>query len=245
MTRALPPYRTVRELVHTHVGRPAVVMGGAPSLPDEIEQCPKDALYLSANEHGVKLIAERFPDRRCSYIVALDKILDRLDRWGVPIVSRHAWADYVILRFRLPDGGQNSGMAAAWLARLMGCAPIIVIGVGCYSNGQAYWHAPKAQTNGFVTPPKEHIARWMMFKRMYPAMYRTIGDGPLSWAVFDAQFDPNEKPEPELIGMRCEVRLDKTTIRHRAVKKGEVLELDRIEASSLARKKIVRTLGFA
>jgi len=223
-------------------------MGGAPSLPEELTLCPADAVHISANEHGARLIAERFPDRRCDYIVALDKILERLAPWGVPIVARYAWADYMILKFRLPNSAQNSGMAAAWLARLMGCAPIIIIGVGCYTAGQAYWHAPKAATNGFVTPPKEHLARWMMFNRMYPAMYRTIGDGPLSWAVFDERYKPGEPPdppiprerlEPELMGVRCELRTE-MPIRDRILKPGQIIELERNEATALATKKKVR-----
>lgn len=236
----------MRELVHAHVGRTAIVMGGAPSLPAELERCPPDALYLSANDHGAKLLEERY-GRRCDFIVALDDIRDRLVRWGAPIVSRYFWADYRILKFQLRDGGHNSAMAAAWLARLMGCAPILVTGVACYSAGGTYWHAPKAMSNGFTATPRQHRARWRTFAQLHPGMYRLVGPGALS-EVF-VPFDPRESPEPppprevleqQLTGLTCEVLGERLQIRGRTFARGELVELDRDEAHGRAAKKKVR-----
>lgn len=242
---------TVRELVHAHIGRAAVVMGGGPSLAKDIDRCPIGALYLSANDHGAKLLAERF-DRRCDFLVALDDIRDRLVPWRAPIVGRYFWADYRILKFRLRNGLQNSAMAAAWLARLMGCAPIIIAGVDCYDGG-AYWHAPKAESNGFTSTPKQHKASWREFVGLYPAMYRVFG-GALHGVAVERLYDATESPAApppreelvhEVSGVYCSSSIERLVIRRQVFTRDEVVELDRQEAESLAEKKSVRILGPA
>src|SRR5690606_25691757 len=49
-------------LTFQHLDRPGIVMGGAPTLPDELRASLKafpDAVLLSANEHGARLLGDR------------------------------------------------------------------------------------------------------------------------------------------------------------------------------------------
>jgi hypothetical protein len=169
MTDPNRPYRTVRELVHAHIGRPAVVLGGGVSLPKEIGNCPgkDEAVYLSANQHGAMLI-------ECDYIVAHDKIEEKIRPFGKPVVSRHMWADYRIMGSIVA----STGVETAWVARLMGCAPIYIAGMDCFAGGGTYFHDPSADNIGFSLAVEEHLRRWQTTLTKYPAEYCPIG-GPL------------------------------------------------------------------
>lgn len=201
-----PPYRTVRSLLLKHVGQAAVVMGGGPSLAKHIHEAPSDALYVAVNDHGLRLLKDRcatLAPRQAAYVVACDKIEERArfdigprdlppparDRapWGLPVVSRHVWADY-----RLPFmPAPNSGMSAAWLARFMGCAPIILTGMDLWS-GATYHDAPNATSSGRAATAAQHLRRWTTMLSTYPGQYRTLGCSPLL-AEKCAHYDPAER----------------------------------------------------
>jgi hypothetical protein len=198
-----PPYRTVAELIHAHVGRAAVVMGGGPSLtPANIRQAPSDALYISANDHGLRFLADHPKlELRASYVVAVDKIPERLrydqrygrERpWNVPMITRKCYGDFRVLHMPAP----LTGLVSAWLARLMGCSPIIVIGIDLYS-GATYHDQPKAASNGKTISTKEHRQQWRQLSIEHPAMYRALGCHEYVREVLGT-YDPAEPVEPPL-----------------------------------------------
>lgn len=176
-----PPYRTVAELTHKHFGRPAVVMGGGPSLtPANIRLAPTDAVFLSANDHGLRFLSDH-PELglRASYVVACDKIEERVrydvrykrERpWGVPLITRKCYGDFRLVHMPAP----LTGLVSAWVARLMGCSPIIVIGMDLYS-GATYHDNSKATSAGKCTSAREHRLGWHKLRNTYRAMYRAIG----------------------------------------------------------------------
>lgn len=257
-----PPYRTVRSLLLAHVGRTAVVMGGGPTLAKHIEECPSDALYIAVNDHGLRLLKDRaakLQPRAASYVVACDKIEERAradigpkdlpppkrdgQPWGLPVISRHVWADYR-LTF-MPAA--NSGMAAAWLARFMGCAPIILTGMDLWS-GKTYHDAPNARSSGHTITDAQHFRRWCTLLARYPGQYRTLGCSPLLQAKC-AHYDPSEPadtpPDAQKLLQELQstwVRLTRDTrISQRSFPAGAVLELNAAEADKLIRtKKAVR-----
>jgi hypothetical protein len=159
--------RSVRDLVHAHVGRPAVCLGGGLSLPAQLEQCPPrgEAVYISANDHGARLTP-------CDYIVAHDKIEDRVRPFGLPLISRQLWADYRVLDWP----AANSGIIAAWAARLMGCAPIYIVGMDCFAPGvQTYHDKDDPKSGGYAMPQSWHVSRWFKYFGGYHGPYRTFG----------------------------------------------------------------------
>lgn len=181
-------------------------MGGGESLTcDAVARVPAAALYLSVNDHGVRFFKDH-PElnRRCDYVVACDKIEKRarLDvgfpglsprdgrPWGVPVITRHMWGDYRLLKMHRP----SSGMMAAWVARLMGCAPIILIGMDCYAAG-TYHDAPKALSSGRSIAVSKHIDWWSSLLTTYPGQYRTLGGHALLQGLA-RPYDPREPSEP-------------------------------------------------
>lgn len=249
-TAPWPPYRTVRDLVLEHAGRPAVVMGGGTTLAKYIEQAPLNALYLSVNDHGLRLFKDH-PElnRRVDYVVCADGIEERVRRdvgfkdlpgpardgtpWNVPVVARHMWGDYRLTYMPAP----NSGMAAAWLARLMGCAPIILMGMDLW-EGATYHDAPKAKSTGKSAHPTKHLERWVTLLARYPAQYRALGCSPLLRTKC-AHYDPTEVPAPVLDRDRLNRDLQSTTVRtlkevrvsHRTFAAGIEVELNKAEAT--------------
>jgi hypothetical protein len=244
----------VRDLVLAHPGRAAVIMGGGPSLATHLEQAPADALYLSVNDHGLRLLKDRPAlSRRCSYVVCADRIEERVRRdigmrdlpppardgapWDVPVISRHPWGDWRLTY--MP--GPSSSMAAAWCARLMGCAPIILMGMDLW-EGATYHDAPKARSSGRAATPVQHLQRWCTLLAVFPAQYRALGCSPL-FREKCAHYDPRETPEPvvdrELLLRDLRSRTVRTlsdcVIAHRPFNAGEVLELTAKEADPLVR----------
>lgn len=249
-----PPYRTVRELVLKHPGVPAVVMGGGESLAKYIEQAPVDAIYLSVNDHGLRLLKDR-PElnRRASYTVCADAIEERVRAdvgfpdlpgpprdgkpWGVTVIARHPWGDFRLTNMPVP----NSGMAAAWIARLMGCAPIILMGMDLWERG-TYHDAPKARSSGKSAPAATHLERWCTLLATYPAQYRVLGCSPLLREKC-AHYDPHEPRAPvldrdklnrDLRSRFVRMKVD-SPVSHRPFKAGEVVELQAKEADTLLR----------
>lgn len=157
-TRALDPralldrgeQRAVSWLVHRHAGEPAVVIGGGMSHPAGMQRVPgpEAAVYISANDHGAK----RYP---CQYICCLDMIEERLRPYGVPIVSPRRYGDFRI--FRNPCA--QSGMLGVWLAWVMGCSPILLVGMDCFRGG-TYHDDPDATSSGTRIQLKSHLTRW-------------------------------------------------------------------------------------
>jgi hypothetical protein len=192
-------------------------MGGGESLPAQLSRCPgrDSAVYLSANEHGAKLVG-------CDYIVALDKIADKIRPFGIPIVTRHLYGDYRILKAPMPD----SGNAAAWIARLLGCRPIYIAGVDLFGG---YWHDAAAQSNRNVLPLEDHLRRWRFLFAKYPADYRPLG-GPLVQhaiaGVVDARIPSRDELESEIAGVVIEFTSAlPSMLRGRSFEKGELAEL--------------------
>ena len=179
-------HRTLSALVHKFAGRPAVVMGGAPSLPHDLavlrERGIGDAVYLSVNEHGLLPSLENAP-AEVHFAVACDgehgatrMPMEKVLRpFGKPIIAPKYWADYRVLH----HAATNSAILACLAAWAMGCAPIVITGVEMY-RGKTYWHDPKARPVGTMTPPQQHAKRWQMVPQILPqAMLRSVS-GPLN-----------------------------------------------------------------
>lgn len=170
--------RLMRELIHAHAGRPAVIVGGGESVQEQLLRCPDTAIHISANQHGCLA-------RACDYIFCADaiedKVFTRSDKslytlrvFGVPIISPRPSADYWLFDQTLA----SSGVMAAWCAWVMGCAPIILVGMDCYQGG-TYWHDKSALSSGRGIPLHRHIARWTALLNQAPGgQFRSMG-GPL------------------------------------------------------------------
>lgn len=143
-------------------------MGGATSLPGEMERCPEGALLISANDHGCRL-------GRCDYIAAMDDIGERLAPWGVPRISPHMWAEYPFL-----ETGHyhiaNSACFGAYLAWLMGCSRIVIAGVDLYRS--AYFHDSTPIRK--VGNERDRLADWAALRDLLPKGLVFAAGGPVA-----------------------------------------------------------------
>lgn len=127
--------RSFGELVMRHKGARICVMGGAPTLPDEIEHVQAD-IWISANQHGAKL-------RKVDYVVAMDNLhtVHKDPMLGIirehtdaPIIGPWHWCDYGITNYPLAPRLMFTGVIAQWVASMLGAHPIIMAGFGCYGG---------------------------------------------------------------------------------------------------------------
>lgn len=161
--------RLLSEIMDRHAGKPIVVMGGAPSLPMDVEQVKHASAWISANEHGARL-------RGADYIVSVDRrhqrlrqnVVDVMRPFGVPLISQRFIGDY-----RIPEWDRwaykgNSGLQAILVAWLLGGHPIITCGFGLYEGG-VYWHEPQAKSSGTRKKPR-------YFEDLLAGLKRIVGD---------------------------------------------------------------------
>ncbi len=173
-----------RELLLSEVGRAAVIVGGSDTAPDDIEMALSaydTAVVVGVNEHAN---IHLHPDD-VDYLVCYDDIRVKMDRARVrhgvtrfaPMVSYHPWADYKLLEYPVWPG---SGYLAAWVAYNLGCCPIVLCGMGCYSTpGFTYFHDPAAQSDGSRIPVAEHVRHWQRVRDAMGAARIRSTSGPL------------------------------------------------------------------
>lgn len=151
----------------------AIIVGGGPSAPSDLKKIPHGgkAVIISANNHAFKLKLK--PD----YIWCKDHLriypgyLERgrkreymereLRPYGVPIVGPNFWCDYRAIEWPLTQF--NSGQQALAFAVLLGCAPIIPIGMDCFA-GDTYFHDKTAPNISKGRKPGYWVSRLQKLK---------------------------------------------------------------------------------
>lgn len=155
---------TIAELHKRHTGRPAVIVGGGPSVVEQIARTPKKAVYISANQHGLLL-------RSCDYVVFCDVgIGEIVQRWRVPkICEFRQLADYWYdPQSDVWDAGFTSGVAT-WMALFMDCDPVILTGMDCFNDhSRVYWHTHKAESSGTWSHLDRHLHAWELAHQHCP-----------------------------------------------------------------------------
>lgn len=200
----------INELVLSYAGRPIVVMGGAPGLPEEVKRVNDASCWISANEHGAKL-------RKCDYIVYVDRIHQQkrqpferiLAKYKTPTISLCFTADYRIPNWDETHYLGNCGFHSAWVAWMLGANPIILCGFENYRNG-TYWWDKNARSSSTRKHKSEFDKRINQLKRLTPgANYRIAGDG---LAEHFHHYDPEEQFPEYALNDRLTVMLDEEEV---------------------------------
>lgn len=213
----------VNQLVGKLVGRytgPALVVGGAPGMPEELETLKAqgfdldNCLIISANEHAI------YAGLKPQFACVNDDIHHTLQVHQEPrlrelmpdtkLLSRHWWADY-----RSPQlMACNSGLKAILYAAILGANPVVVIGIQHYTNG-LYFHADKGKkSNPNMTRGEGHFTKQTtaIQKALGRVPVRTVS-GPLTkvWP----KWHPDEVFQPrELSQLEIKAHADATTQRY-------------------------------
>ncbi len=156
--------KKLSEIENLYRGRPAAILGGGPSLPNDMARLPKDCLLIAVNYH-YELLTGRAPD----YMVFNDhpdEITNPL--FGEFVASTHAvrvspTPKHTDVLFDVDAWtGFYSSNTAAWFALWMGCAPVIMCGMDCYQGDQLYCHpADDYDCPAFHQPLYEIMRPWM------------------------------------------------------------------------------------
>lgn len=214
--------RSFGELVMRHQGARICVMGGAPSLADDVAKVEAD-VWISANQHGAKL-------RPVDYVVAMDNLHTMLkvpmegiirEHTDAPIIGPWHWCDYGITNYPLAPRLIFTGVIAHWLAYMLGGHPVILAGFDCYASRN---HRSMGQHRDMAP----FVAR---------CETRVVGDGPLLdlWPAYDPEerLPPHRAPTDFGLlegehGVRVKVRKP-VEIRGREFPVGTVLRAPRAE----------------
>lgn len=125
--------RNVHDLKDIHAGRPGAVLGGGPSLKEDLKIVSAETVLIAVNHHAFKYILS------ADYTVFLDDVpslrisREELRVLGGVLVSRQPESD-VDLGGSTWWQGRFSGHLACWLACWLGCDPVILTGMDCYQN---------------------------------------------------------------------------------------------------------------
>lgn len=133
-----PERKDFRELILAHPGKRFIVMGGGPSLADDLARLGKRPgdVVISTNGHGVAL---RAPD----YLLAIDhthtgtgvpmgRHLRALS--DAPVISPHGFADYRLGFWPQSPRFVLSGLVAAWAGFAMGAKVVCLAGMDGYAD---------------------------------------------------------------------------------------------------------------
>ncbi|MFA5595936.1 MAG: hypothetical protein WDA26_00035 [Pusillimonas sp.] len=220
-----------REMILAHKGKRICVMGGAPSLADDLAAIDAD-MFISTNGHGANLVT---PD----YLLAMDEIHKPtgrpMDQWlrehgSAPIISPHPYADIRLSRWPQEPRFVLSGMIAIWAAYLMGAKLVIVAGMDAYGGEDGYItearkidpdvNCPVRVASGPLTDVWPAYKRTEKFGRFTPSS--AIG----AWIGRDGEI---------------KVRVIKATqIRGRDVRPGDELMVMRNDVAPLLRHRMLR-----
>lgn len=123
------------ELVMRHRGKRICLMGGGPTLSEDLAGVKAD-VFVSCNEHGSKV-------RRADYVMAMDNIHTRLKvpmkqhiraHTDAPIIGPWGWCDYTMNTWPLSPRVIMTGVVGSWVCALMGAHPLILAGFDVYGG---------------------------------------------------------------------------------------------------------------
>lgn len=165
------------EMKDLYAGRPAAILGGGPSLPEDMRKLPPGCLLIAVNYHAllickpVYMVYNDFP--------ASSPELEEAVRQARTVrVSPEPTSD---IEFDVDVWiGSYSSNTAAWFALWMGCDPVILCGMDCYQGDRAYFHEYEDKPH-FHYPLDHHIRPWIEDARAllpHPERVRVMS-GPL------------------------------------------------------------------
>ena len=149
---------SMSEMKDRFAGRPAAVLGGGPSLPDDLARLPADCVLIAVNYHAAYLCK---PD----FMVYNDHPgSDQALRAAVKLaeavrVSPEPTSD-ILFDVDVWTGFYSSN-TAAWFALWLGCNPVILCGMDMYQGERVYFHPYSHDAPSFHYPLDHHIRPWI------------------------------------------------------------------------------------
>ncbi len=181
------------KLRNQYAGRPAAILGGGPSLPDDLKRVPSNALMIAVNYHGFYHCPE---DHQPAFMVYND--VPETNPLQVLAVQEHK-AIHVSpeptsdVEFDVPDvwTGFFSSNTAAWFALWIGCDPVILCGMDCYQGPVKHCPPSTYHSEMFEMPLDFYTRPWTEegLHRLPNVERLRVMSGPLT-DIFPAYIQP-------------------------------------------------------
>lgn len=141
-----------------NMGIPAAILGGGPSLPEDLKKLPTHCMMISVNDHAFYHCQPHVMVYQDHLRVA-PAVANALEDFDVTVVC--PWKNSHV---ELPKGwwdGNMSSALATWYALYIGCDPVILCGMDCYQGEEKYCHPrPGFDHPIFRVPVKKHQEKW-------------------------------------------------------------------------------------
>lgn len=141
-------------------GRPGAVLGGGPSLPDDMKLLPKGCVLIAVNYHYHRW-SGKHPDFMVynDHLEADDILRVEVEATKAIRVSPHGPSSDVEFDVKAWTGFYSSN-TATWLALWMGCDPVILCGMDCYTGEEVYCHPHERDVGPSHYPLEAHLRPW-------------------------------------------------------------------------------------
>ena len=134
--------KSLAELHNIHGDATIAVIGGGPKVMEDLHQIPKDAIIISANQHGfaagLKPSYLVFGDNPEWNPAVMREIVARKNNLIV-LSQLEKWTDYSYSHCGMWGAG-DSGMRAVWTACYLTTGTVIVTGINLYTGKKRYFH---------------------------------------------------------------------------------------------------------
>lgn len=150
--------------------RPAAILGGGPSLPENLMRLPAQCVLIAVNNHSFYPVHHCTPD----FMVYMDDprkapdLAASLDVFKGLIVCPFSNSHVVLPKGEYYDGGFTSALAT-WFALWMDCNPVILCGMDCYQGEEKYCHPRPGFHHPVMDAPIEnHLRAWRNVAKHVP-----------------------------------------------------------------------------
>lgn len=135
------------------------MLGGGPSLPDDMSRLPPGCLLIAVNYHALFLCQPDYMVYNDHPGQQIDPLKNAIESGVVVRVSPEPTSD---IEFDVPVWtGFYSSNTAAWFALWLGCDPVILCGMDCYQGDRVYFHPHDWDTPTYHYPLDHHIRPWV------------------------------------------------------------------------------------
>lgn len=141
-----------------YAGRPAAILGGGPSMPEELKRVPKESLLIAVNYHAQYYC-------RPNYMVYNDApstnplMVKAVEEHKSVLVSPDPSSD-ILFDVDVWTGFYSSH-TACWFAAYLGCDPIILCGHDLYQGEQKHCPPSTYYSEVFDYPLDFHLRPWL------------------------------------------------------------------------------------
>ena len=147
-----------------YLGRPAAVLGGGPSLVQDLARVPEDALLIAVNYHGLYHTPKthgRLPDFMVyNDVPSTNPLMEMAVAEHLTVqVSPEPTSD---IEFDVPNvwTGSFSSNTAVWFALWMGCDPVLLCGHDLYQGNVKHCPPSTYDSPMFYKPLDFYLRPW-------------------------------------------------------------------------------------